>query len=571
MQLPVYVLSDFNTEMFGQALMASTHDEECRVAYGQIGPVQPALIEPPEDINEDDIAILWTTLSTISPEMARASLFEDIDHERILNEVSAFADLVAAFSETRRAILMPTWTSSPISRGYGVLDRRPGLGLADVTARSNLLMADRLADCPNVFLLDSQRWLSIAGMRSMPPKMWYAAKIPFGMSFFETAAADVKAALAALVGQSRRLIIVDLDDTLWGGVVGEVGWENLVLGGHHIEGEAFQDFQKHLKALTHRGIQIAIASKNTEAVALEAIDKNPEMALERNDITAWRINWDDKAANVLKILKEVNLGPQSAVFIDDSPAERARIKEAFPEILVPDWPSDPTEYVTALEALACFDQAAITSEDRTRTGNYQAELLRRASREEAPSIKDWLAKADITVTVQLLSDAHRSRAAQLFNKTNQMNSATRRLSENEISAWVAKSGRHLWTAHISDRFGDYGLSAIVSMEISEGCAEIVDFLLSCRVMGRYVEEALVSVAVGKALQLGAAEVRTQFMPTTRNLPMLSFWQGSGFEEREPGLFSWSCERPFPRPAAVTILADEIDEKPVDGAHLAEKG
>ena len=189
----------------------------------------------------------------------------------------------------------------------------------------------------------------------------------------------MKAALRAVRGQSRKVVICDLDDTLWGGIVGDAGWENLRLGGHDPVGEAFADFQRELKALTRRGIILAMVSKNTEAVALEAIEKHPEMQLRKDDFAAWRINWDDKAQNIADLMEELNLGLDSAVFLDDNPVERARISEALPEVLVPNLPRDKMLFASTLRKLNCFDSATVSSEDRKRAAFYNAERDRRTS------------------------------------------------------------------------------------------------------------------------------------------------------------------------------------------------
>ena len=229
--------------------------------------------------------------------------------------------------------------------------------------------------------------------------------------------------------------MLDLDNVLWGGVVGEVGWTGINLGGHDHVGEAFADFQRALKALAARGVQLALVSRNDEATALEAIDRHPEMQLRREDFAGWRINWEDKAQNIAGLLAELNLGDESAVFIDDSAIERERVRTAIPEVLVPEWPDDPARFREALGSLRCFDSPFLTEEDRRRTAMSAAERSRRCRVSTAvASVEDWLQSLDISVTVEMLSDGNLDRAVQLFNKTNQMNLATRRLSKPELAS-----------------------------------------------------------------------------------------------------------------------------------------
>ena len=318
----LYLVADFNADTFARYL-ANTAMPDADVKVAPFGQVYQALAGPGP--GTDWPALVWTQPETVSDTFRRAAAFEVVDPAQALDEVEAFAGTVKRFARHARYVFVPTWTQPCWERGYGMLDWRPHVGVTHLLARMNLALADALAAEPTIFVLDAARWLAAAGPRAVSRKPWYATKTPFGPAVFETAAADLAAALDGLDGRARRLIILDLDGILWGGIVGEVGWEGITLGGHDHAGEAFVDFQRALKALTRRGIQLAIASKNDEAVALDVIDRHPEMQLRREDFVAWRINWADKGHNVAALLRDVNLGPESAVFIDDNPVERARI------------------------------------------------------------------------------------------------------------------------------------------------------------------------------------------------------------------------------------------------------
>jgi HAD superfamily phosphatase (TIGR01681 family) len=244
-----------------------------------------------------------------------------------------------------------------------------------------------LQDVPNVYVMNAQRWLEATATRGRSmAKGWYLGKVPFSGETFAEVARDLKAAARALTGHTRKLLVLDLDDTLWGGIVGDIGWENLQLGGHDAVGEAFVDFQHAVKALTARGIVLGIVSKNTERVALDAIDTHPQMVLRRTDFVGWRINWQDKAQNIADLAAELHLGLQSVVFIDDNPVERARVRDALPEVFVPDWPEDKLLYTERFLGLRCFDAPAISREDAERTALYAAERERGAVRALARSM-----------------------------------------------------------------------------------------------------------------------------------------------------------------------------------------
>jgi FkbH-like protein len=364
---------------------------------------------------------------------------------------------------------------------------------------------------------------------------------------------DLRAAWRGLIGQSRKLVLVDLDDTLWGGLVGEEGWEKLNLGGHDPIGEAFQDFQRLLKSLIPRGVVLGILSKNEEQTALEAIDRHPEMVLRRGDFAGWRINWRDKVENLAALVSELNLGLNSVVFIDDSPVERGRVRSAFPEVLVPEWPADKMSYASALLALDCFEPPSLNETDARRSEMYTAERERKAAQREAVSLDEWLAGLDIRVTVEPLNAANLARASQLLNKTNQMNLATRRMTEGELRDWSSNKDRLFLTFRVADAFGDSGLTGLASLERQGDEGKLVDFVLSCRVIGRKVEETMVHAIFERAQAWGLKTVIAEYLPTPKNKPCLEFWMKSGFSQ-QPGTttFSRPVAAGYPLHKAITL-------------------
>jgi len=242
--------------------------------------------------------------------------------------------------------------------------------------------------------------------------------------------------------------VLDLDDTLWGGVVGDDGWQNLHLGGHDPIGESFVDFQRTLKALKDRGILLAIASKNEESVALEAMEKHPEMILRRSDMVAIRIDWNDKASNIQSIIQELNLGARSVMFIDDNPVERSRVKEFLPEVFVPDWPENKLLYTEKLRSLPVFNLDAISEEDLSRTQMYQQEVVRERSKAAFGEVETWLRSLETTVTAARVAEGDFARVHQLFGKTNQFNLSTWRPSEKELRERMQQPTFQLWSFRV---------------------------------------------------------------------------------------------------------------------------
>ncbi len=468
----------------------------------------------------------------------------------VFADVDRFAAHLAELATRSARLIVMTWIVPRLSHAFSALAMRQGVGLRNVVMRMNLRLAERVDEMPGVVLIDASGW--IAEDRSPEEaKLWYAAKIPFGRDVFRRAARDVKSTLQAASGRSRKLIVVDLDNTLWGGIVGEVGWSEVRLGGHDAVGEAFVDFQRTLLALSRRGVLLAVASKNEEAVALEAMARHPEMIVRPEQLAAWRINWQDKAANIAAIAAELNLGLGSVVFIDDNPGERLRVREALPEVLVPEWPLSPILYVDALLALKCFDTVALTDEDRARADLYSAERARTDARQQK-TVEEWRRDLQISVEIEELNERNLPRATQLLNKTNQMNLTSRRVASGELLRWVEGGERRLWTFRVRDRFGDAGLTGVASVSLEGRTAELADFVLSCRVFGRHVEHAMLHTVVEWAREHGAAQLIATCVPTAKNAPCLRFLETSGLEKATDFRFVWDLAAEYPRPTDLRL-------------------
>jgi len=548
--LNLHLISDFNLETLGQYVRNDTSAPVVSVSSAPFGQVFPTLLEPSPS-GPSSFALVWTIPEKLVPTFAAALNYVAISEERLIAEVREFADCLRKAQKHFRAIFVVSWTLPSYYRGTGILNLK-GQGPRKLLLKMNLALAEELENCGNIYVLDGQRWIDAVGKNSHSPKLYYLTKTPFHAEVFVRAVRELKAAITAVLGASKKLVILDLDNTLWGGVVGDLGWEKVRLGGHDYVGEAYVDFQKALKGLRNRGILLAIASKNQESIALEALAKHPEMVLRPTDFTTWRINWKDKAANIADLVAELRLGLQSAVFIDDNPVERARVREALPEVYVPEWPADPTLFPSSLLQLDCFDSAYATAEDALRQEMYATEKQREFSRKAVGSAEEWLLSLDTELTVEELSDANRVRVVQLLNKTNQMNLTTRRLSEQELQTWLQSDKRKLWAFRVRDKFGDSGLTGILSLEVTSEVAYVSDFVLSCRVMGRNIERAMVACASRYCASLGLRELRAHYLPTVKNKPCLEFWMSSGFSHKEENWFVWLLDQPYVFPPGIKV-------------------
>lgn len=283
------------------------------------------------------------------------------------------------------------------------------------------------------------------------------------------------------------------------------------------------------------------------------------MILRENDFAGWRINWNDKARNITELTNELNLGLQSVVFIDDNPVERDRVRQALPDVFVPEWPNDKMRYAQTLAQLRCFDLPDISSEDQARAQMYVADRQRRNLAQDLSSVDDFLRGLDIRISAEVLTRSNLSRAAQLFNKTNQMNLSTRRLTAEELWEWAQGLGQRMWTLRVIDKFGDSGLVGLVSFKQQDDQGEIADFILSCRVFGRCAEEAMLHVAISHARSLGVRSVTARYLETKKNKPTISFFERSGLDRQADNCFIWDASREYPAPELITLDLSNSEE------------
>jgi FkbH-like protein len=347
-------------------------------------------------------------------------------------------------------------------------------------------------------------------------RYWYAAKYPFATAMIPLYADHVMRILAAQMGRSRRVLVLDLDNTIWGGVVGDDGVEGLELGNGTPLGEAYSALQRMALSYKERGIILCVSSKNDETIAVDAFRNHPEMVLKEQDIVAFRVNWDDKAANIKAIAGMIDLGLDSFVFLDDNPAERKRVRDALPAVAVPELPDDPSEWIPVFQAAGYFEQAGFSREDQLRAGFYKANARRAAQLERIGNHDDYLRSLEMTLSIAPFDAAGRKRIAQLISKSNQFNLTTRRYGEAEVATMERNPGAVTLQARLEDIFGDNGMISTVICEQRGRRWEIDTWIMSCRVLGRRVEEAILQYLVRHAREAGITEIFGRFIPTARN-------------------------------------------------------
>ena len=401
-----------------------------------------------------------------------------------------------------------------------------------MTQRLNL----ELAECcdSRVSILDCDRLASQFGKeRWFDPRYWNLAKTALSIEAMPILASHTLAVIAAELGLSKKCLVLDLDNTLWGGVVGEDGLANLKLGSD-ANGEAFVGFQKYILDLQEKGVVLAVCSKNNEKDAKEPFEKHPEMLIQLEHIACFVANWEPKPENLRKISKELNLGLDSLVFVDDNPAERSIVRQFLPEVDVLDLPKDPAYYKSALSNYPWFETSSFTQEDTQRTAQYQARTKLEALKEPSQSIEDFYRSLDMEAYIHPFDGINMPRIVQLIGKTNQFNLTTKRHNTQAVQAFTQNPDCiHLYM-RIKDQFTDHGLVSVIIALRNENVLEIDTWLMSCRVIGRTAENAMLSVLSEKAKEMGCVAIKGVYIPTEKNAPVKNLFRDFEFSEEETG-------------------------------------
>jgi FkbH-like protein len=337
--------------------------------------------------------------------------------------------------------------------------------------------------------------------------------------------------VSAQRGLSRKCLVLDLDNTLWGGVVGDLGLDGIVLGEGSAAGEAHLAMQRYARSLAERGIMLAVCSKNEPAIVEEVFRDHPEMILKHSDIAAFAVNWTDKVENLQALARQLNIGLDSLVFVDDNPAERARVRASLPMVAVPELPADPAHYVRCIAAAGYFEAVAFTDEDRQRVEQYAANSQREAVRGSFQSLDDFLRGLEMSVISGPVDAVNLPRVTQLINKTNQFNTTTRRFGSTELAAVAAAPENITLQFRLVDRLGDNGLVSVMLLcqdQHDSGVLDMVNWVMSCRVFGRQLEDEAMNIAVESARARGMRALRADFIATSKNAVIGKLFESLGF-------------------------------------------
>lgn len=460
-------------------------------------------------------------------------------------------DARAAFAETEIEKIRAEWARVqhgtkadilffaflPMDDGvFGSYALREGSAFPYQLLKLNYLLAEAAREAGNVRLIDLEPIRAHMGYDAFhDPKLYAIAKMPISTQALPAVASRVVDAILARKGRFHKCAIVDLDNTLWGGVIGDDGLEGIQIG-ELGQGHAFTEFQTWLKELKNRGVMLAVCSKNDEANAKEPFLRHPEMVLKLDDFSAFVANWEDKASNIRRIQKELNIGLDSMVFFDDNPFERNLVRTMLPEVEVPELPEDPAEYTAFARMQNLFDTNSYSDEDRVRTERYLAEKSRTELSAGIDNYDDYLKALGMKAVCAPFDAFHIPRIAQLTQRSNQFNLRTVRYSEQEIEE-IAANPRYITRYYtLRDRFGEHGLIAVVILEKRENELFVNEWLMSCRVLKRGMEQCIADSILRAAREAGVARVVGEYIPTPKNAMVKDLYASMGFRPLGDGLY-----------------------------------
>jgi len=418
---------------------------------------------------------------------------------------------------------------------------------------ANRELARALQGIPDAYVFD---WAGVVGACGAAgftdPKLWHMAKAAVAAQHMPRVATALIRTVTAVLRTPLKCIVLDLDNTLWGGVLGDDGPTGVKLGGEY-PGNVFREFQSALLGFADRGFLLAIASKNDAAVVDDMLRTHPEMLLRHEQFACIRANWSPKPQNLREIAAELNIGLDSLLFVDDNPVERAQMRADLPMVQVLELPENPLGYLEALRGCPLLDRPRVLSDDANRVAMYRENALRQELQQKVQSLEEYLHQLEMVAEVSHCSRTELERIHQLINKTNQFNLTTRRHKLDEVRAFMEDPGSRVASLRLADRFGDMGLVCVgILRGVGTEVAEVDTLLMSCRVMGRSVEDAFLAYLAGLARDGGSARLRGVFRVTPKNSPVVRFYEERGFTQVEaqeadavwyekelaPGSFPW---------------------------------
>ncbi len=527
------ILSNATVDLIADALpiAAARHRVALDINVAPFDQVFQQAIDPKSELHRtpsDAILLIldhrWLGLTTPSPGSS----------DRVSNALNRLAELLDTLQSNSAVPIIVQTIGMQAYPLFGSFDRRIDGTARDVDMFNKGIAG--LAKDRGHFLLDVATLCETVGaVRFHDPVAWNLYKLPMASGVVPLYADWLGRLIGAIRGTARKCLVLDLDNTVWGGVIGDDGLEGIRIGQGSAEGEAFLEVQRLALDLKRRGVILAVCSKNEEATARSVFREHPEMLLRETDIAIFQANWLDKASNIEAIAKALEIGVDALVLLDDNGAERAQVRAALPLVAVPEIGNDAAQYPAILTAAGYFEAVSFSNEDQTRAESYAANALRAEVKAKARDLGDYLASLDMAISHAAFDAVNRPRIAQLINKSNQFNLTSRRYSEPAVAALESDPTKHTFQTRLRDRFGDFGLIGIMIAEAgNDGSWHLDTWLMSCRVLGRKVEWSMLNALVGAATSRNVSYITAIYVPTAKNSMVAGHYDSLGFSRTSVG-------------------------------------
>ena len=499
--------------------------------------VERQVLDPTSDLHAFDAKYTVVFQST------HKLLCKELENERISELASERLQFVRTLCETIEGKIIYFNYPEIDDTVFGQYENRTELSFTWQVRKLNYELMQLTQEYPNLFICDIAALQNKFGRDWMfDSSVYVSTEMILSLDALPYVASRVMDIVCAIEGKFHKCLILDLDNTVWGGVVGDDGWENIQVGHGLGIGKAFTEFQEWVKKLKNRGIIIAVCSKNDEDKAKEPFEKNPEMLLRLDDIAVFVANWENKADNIRTIQQILNIGFDSMVFLDDNPVERAIVRENIPAICVPELPEDPGDYLEYLYELNLFETASFSSGDKDRTKQYQTEAKRIQSAQNFTNEADFLKSLEMVSVVEGFTSFNTPRVAQLSQRSNQFNLRTVRYTDGEIAALSASDKHACFSFTLEDKFGDNGLICVVILEKKDAETLFVDtWFMSCRVLKRGMENFTLNTIVDYAREHGFKRIVGEYIPTLKNGMVKNHYSNLGFEVIAENVYSLEVE------------------------------
>ncbi len=501
---------------------------EPKISHGGYDSIIQEALDPGSELRVDspEMVVLALELTLLDPDYGSYRWTANRAIERLLEMYDALRQ------NTSSLIVVNTMMSPFLSlEGVAATKRR---AVREVARVNDWIWEYANSHMGRFVVADWERLLRLTGKdNAIDQRFWRTSLAPFKAAFLDLLAREVAKIGRALKGKAKKCLILDCDDTLWGGVIGEDGIENVKLVPVEWPERAFFEFQRNILALHERGVLVCICSKNNAEEVWEVMQNQPYCLLQQSHLSAWRINWDDKAANIVALSAELNLPLDSFVFVDDSPRECQRVREALPQVTVLQVPDPLYEYPSLLLQDGLFDTLNVSDEDRNRAALYREQAARARDRSIHVDLDGYLASLDQTMSFWEAGEKDRPRIAQLTQKTNQFNLTTRRYSEGQIEALMQDDNAAVLAMSVCDRYGEMGTTGVLIARRSDEDAHIDSLLLSCRILGRKLEIAFVDQCLlYLETRWGISTWHAEYFPSKKNAQVADFWEQVGFSLHE---------------------------------------